>query len=275
MPLPYDDGHQPMARLTPKQREIRQRGGAILDAARRILEDEGYYALTMNRLAQEVSRSKPTVYEHFASKEDVLMGLAIEDAIQRWVLYERAATFDGRPRERLTAIGEFGSRVFADHLRIYEFIQPNAVRAKASERQQRLLFENEWKSHRVMSAVIEDGMQCGDLELPSAMKPTNVAYAIYCIALGGYLTELRGVREEGTGVPNTMETVQWTLLSFLDGIGWRPLSGAWDYGETIQRVHRQLDVPAIILESKGLARRLRREQERSFEADSEKSAESG
>ncbi len=247
--------------LSPKQQEIRQRGGRILDIARQILAEEGILALTMNRLAGEIGRSKPTVYEHFPSKEDVLMGLAIEDAIQRWALYERAAAFDGRPRERLMALGLFGARVFPAHLQIYEYLQPAEMREKASTEHQALLFENEWRAHRLMSAVVEDALTLGDLILPDRMKAENVAYSIYCLSLGGYLSEIRGVPEDGVGIGNTLDTVQWAQIAFLDGIGWQPLSIDWDYRDTVSRIRSAMDVDGLIAESEILKRRLRQEQE--------------
>lgn len=247
--------------LSPKQQEIRERSGRILDIARRILATEGLNALTMNRLAKEIGRTKPTVYEHFIAKEDVLMGLAIEDAIQRWALYEQAATFPGRSRERLMALGVFGARVYPDHLRIYETLQPAEIRQRASQSHQALLFENEWRAHRLMSAVVRDGISEGDLVLPQGMAAENVAYSIYCISLGGYLSEIRGVPEDGVGITNTLATLQWAQIAFLDGIGWRPLSTDWDYRDTVVRIREALNVDQLIAQSEILKRQLRQEQE--------------
>jgi AcrR family transcriptional regulator len=52
----------------------------IVEAARRILEDEGAGALTMRRLAEELHIQAPSLYKHFSGKADV-ESVLIEDAL--------------------------------------------------------------------------------------------------------------------------------------------------------------------------------------------------
>ncbi len=47
----------------------------IVEAARRVLEDEGPAALTMRRLAEELHMQAPSLYKHFSSKADVELAL--------------------------------------------------------------------------------------------------------------------------------------------------------------------------------------------------------
>jgi AcrR family transcriptional regulator len=47
----------------------------IVEAARRVLEDEGPAALTMRRLAEELHMQAPSLYKHFSSKADVELEL--------------------------------------------------------------------------------------------------------------------------------------------------------------------------------------------------------
>ena len=58
--------------LNRKQRERIEREQLILDAARNIINQEGWEHLTMERVAAAVEYSKGTVYNHFSSKEDVV-----------------------------------------------------------------------------------------------------------------------------------------------------------------------------------------------------------
>lgn len=51
---------------------------AILDAARRILLDEGVAALSMRRLARAIGYSPTTLYLHYAGKDDILHALIDE-----------------------------------------------------------------------------------------------------------------------------------------------------------------------------------------------------
>ena len=65
-----------MSTLTRKQREIQEREELILDVARDMLVERGYLGLTMDRIAKAIDYSKGTVYQHFASKEDLFAELA-------------------------------------------------------------------------------------------------------------------------------------------------------------------------------------------------------
>ena len=65
-----------METLSRKQREIQEREALILEVAREMLLERGYLGVTMDRIAQAIEYSKGTVYQHFSSKEDVLVALA-------------------------------------------------------------------------------------------------------------------------------------------------------------------------------------------------------
>ena len=54
-----------------KERERLRREQEILAAAEKMLVERGYAALTMDDLADAVGISKPTLYQHFKSKDDL------------------------------------------------------------------------------------------------------------------------------------------------------------------------------------------------------------
>ena len=75
---------------------------SLLDCARGIVAQEGAEAVNIRRLAKEAGIATGTVYNYFASKEDVL--LALTEAYWRETLAEmreavRAETFSGQLRE--------------------------------------------------------------------------------------------------------------------------------------------------------------------------------
>lgn len=63
------------ARRERERREVRQ---GILDAAREIARQDGWQAVTIRRLADRVEYSPPIIYQHFASKDAVLLELVRE-----------------------------------------------------------------------------------------------------------------------------------------------------------------------------------------------------
>jgi AcrR family transcriptional regulator len=54
-----------------------QREQEILDAARRLLAERGYDEMTMDELAEAVGISKPTLYQHFKSKDDLIANVVM------------------------------------------------------------------------------------------------------------------------------------------------------------------------------------------------------
>ncbi len=91
--------------LSRKEREFIAREELILKHARRLLLEKGFQAWNMEQLAEAVEYSKGTLYQHFSSKEDLVLGVATQSLRQRADLFEQAATFQGRTRERCRAIG--------------------------------------------------------------------------------------------------------------------------------------------------------------------------
>lgn len=86
------------------------REDAILDATAKILGVKGFDLMTMDDIAVEVGISKPSLYKHFKSKEDLVCEAMIrlmDGALQRLDDLSKEAT----PRERLKALLEWALRV--------------------------------------------------------------------------------------------------------------------------------------------------------------------
>lgn len=61
-----------MEKLSYKEREQRRRRHVILLEARRLILEGGFSDLNMDQLAEAVGISKPTLYQHFKSKEELI-----------------------------------------------------------------------------------------------------------------------------------------------------------------------------------------------------------
>ncbi|TAL54904.1 TetR/AcrR family transcriptional regulator [Pandoraea sp.] len=98
------------SKLSFKDQAFKLREDAILDAATRMLAGKGFDLMTMDDVALEVGISKPSLYKHFKSKED-LVGEAlirlIDGAIEH--LGQMPATLT--PLQRLSDLLEWALRV--------------------------------------------------------------------------------------------------------------------------------------------------------------------
>ena len=75
MDLPRPDGRSDA--LPWQERQRRMRETAILDAAATLLAERGYAATSMDEIAAHVGISKPTLYQHFPSKDAVAVAVML------------------------------------------------------------------------------------------------------------------------------------------------------------------------------------------------------
>ena len=62
-----------------RQRRRQMLEAEILDAARTLLAEKGYAAMSMDELATQVGISKPTLYSHFATKDDIIVATMVRE----------------------------------------------------------------------------------------------------------------------------------------------------------------------------------------------------
>ena len=87
---------------TVAQHRARQRA-ALLDAARALLEERGYPGLTFGALADRTGLARPTVYEYFSSKDDLVVALCEREIARQAELVRSRLEGASGPRERVAA----------------------------------------------------------------------------------------------------------------------------------------------------------------------------
>jgi len=227
-----------MATTTRKQRELEAREQLILDVAERLMGERGYLGMNMDLIAQATEYSKGTIYQHFSSKEEVLTALTERMAKERVRLFEKAATFTGRPRERMAAIGvsfDLFAALYPTYIRIEQIVTADSIRAKATPQRLDALQAKEMSCLAITSGLVRDGIAAGDLELPSGSSPETLVMGLWMITYGG-LSLIAGkpdMAHPDLGDPS--EILRRNQNAILDGYGWRPLTSEWDYEATRRR----------------------------------------
>lgn len=218
---------------------FREREQRILAVARHILVEKGFDALTMDAVAEAVHWSKGTIYQHFKSKEDMILGLMLESIDRKVVLYKKAALFRGRPRERLVAVGvatRLFERLHPEHPASFVLIQANAPRSRISAESCQKFEMRNAGCHVILTGVVRDAIVAGDLKLPPGTDPDDVTFAVWSMSFGtGFLLGGGGpISCHETEDPD--RAMRRNLHLVLDGLGWKPLSSEWDYEATEKRV---------------------------------------
>lgn len=89
-----------------RQREREELRRAILDTAREIAAAEGWSAVTIRRVAEKIEYSPPVIYEHFSSKEQIVVELMRRGFREMLGGMRAARDAHKDPVEALLAIGQ-------------------------------------------------------------------------------------------------------------------------------------------------------------------------
>lgn len=132
--------------ITERKGRLRaEREARIIDSARAIAEREGWAAVTIRRLADEIEYSQPVVYSHFENKDAIVAAVALEGFGELAAALQQAAhRARGRP-DALKSVALAYLDFALSRPSLYEamFILPTTLRFGAAEtpRQLRAGFE--------------------------------------------------------------------------------------------------------------------------------------
>ena len=103
-----------------KGRERVEREQRIVASARSIAEAEGWAAVTIRRLAEEVEYSQPVLYSHFENRDAIVAAVAVEGFREMAIALQQAAR---RPAGRGAALRDVAMAYLAfarEHPAVYE-----------------------------------------------------------------------------------------------------------------------------------------------------------
>ena len=228
-----------------KQREIAERERLVLEVARSIMVERGYLGLTMDRIAAATEYSKGTIYQHFPNKEEIVAALATESAARRVALFEKAATFQGRPRERLAAVGlaaNLFTALYPLHYRCENIVSAHSIREKASDGRLQKLEDSEFSCMNVVLGIIRDGVSQGDLAYEDPQTPQKMLLGLWSMSVGfSHMAAPDGAHlQSKLGLDDLQAALFQAYDRFLDGFDWKPLAGDWDYPASLERIRTEV-----------------------------------
>jgi len=226
-----------------KQREIELRDELFLRVGRELLLEDGYHGLTMARIAAITQFSKGTLYNRFTCKEDLVVELACRCREQRLSMLDRAVNFDGRPRERMVAIGEAAehfARLYPENIRVLHIIGAEAVLEKVPEAQRSRLKTYDEHVFSLMAALIDEAIQHGDLVLPPRGTVRDICFALWALVDGGASAVLGGLPLSALGISDSFGAIARGCHYLMDGIGWKPLSTELNYSQVGKKIRETL-----------------------------------
>ncbi len=208
-----------------KQRQLAEREESFLDRAWVMIQRDGLLNLQMARLAAECDYAVGTLYQHFSSKEDLLVALAARQIGQRLELFNRAAAWQAPSRHRMFAI-LIADILFAhqtiDYFRLARYVSTHAVWAAASPARRADALERSRPLGEAVQRVIDDACAANEVDSLGLSGP-ELCSGLWAMCEGMHtLVSAHGLLESQC-VPRPYQLLQRHAHALLNGLGWQPL----------------------------------------------------
>ena len=141
----------------------------IRAAAFDLFGEKGYDGASMSELAERVGLAKPSLYNYYHSKEELLLDL-VEDSLRRWAEFcmaplHREASFERQLADHFRLTVEFAER--SPHTVAVFHLATSHVQGELAARVQRLVEETEASLQGVFAARIAAALAAGELAADS------------------------------------------------------------------------------------------------------------
>lgn len=232
-----------------KQRELAAREACFLDAAADLVRRDGFLNLQMARVARACDFAVGTLYQHFSSKEDLLLALANRQLDLHVEAFRRVQAWTaGGTRERMFALAvgdvEFARR-FPEHTKLVHYVHTPAVWESTSVERRRQAMCCTGPVGEIVAGIVREALECGELEA-RGLSPMELACGPWSVCAGMQaLSHVQGMFEAlGIGDPERLLFLQ--VQTHLNGMGWRPLADLADPAASaalVARVREEVFAP--------------------------------
>lgn len=207
-----------------RQREFAQREQLFLDAARDLIQQDGLLNLSMAKIAASCDYSVGTLYQHFASKEDLLIALATINEQNRLDLFRRVVEWDASTRDRMFGLPVADMqfvRMYPEHFRLAQFANTEVVWGAASQLRRKQSLASGRPIGLLVADLVTEAVECGDLEL-KGLLPNELAMAPWTVTLGTHnLVHAEGVLEQ-YNIREPYRLMLRHIQCILNGLEWKP-----------------------------------------------------
>ena len=220
-----------------------EREELILSTAQTLLHQYGYNHLTMDRVAETVEYSKGTIYNHFASKEDLVCSLCCRCITNLIEVFERAYHYPGSTRERYSAIGigySLYNQLHPLDVQNIQTVKNNAVREKISEEKLAEMESLEQKITKIARSIVQEAIDCGDLAKAHQADINTIVFGCWSMHYGGLLLDQSDIPLTELGFSPVVNMLWRNANVYLDGYNWLPLSTTADSTKLFEKISSAL-----------------------------------
>ncbi len=206
-------------------RELAAREQLFIDTALAHIQEEGLLSLKMAKVARDCDYATGTLYQHFASKEDLLLAIFASENEKNLEILRRATTWDAPTRQKIVAL-VIGDILFSTnhpvHQSLGRYIFTDAVWDAASEQRRTQVLEAYTPHHEAATSIVEEAIECGALD-PHGQSATELTLGVWSMCMGMHsLIDAEGL----FSTLAVQRPYRWLLRNihlYLNGLHWQPL----------------------------------------------------
>ncbi|EKO3579669.1 TetR/AcrR family transcriptional regulator [Vibrio metschnikovii] len=208
-----------------KLRERQEREQLFLMTACDMIEQDGFLNLHMAKLAKQCQYATGTLYQHFASREDLLAAIVGLKAADRTERFECIAQLEVSGRDKMLALA-IADRLFQlrypQHAKLEQYVFTEAVWENVSVAHKQKIFQSCKPIGEIVSRITQDALDCG--ELPDyGYHAMDLSLAPWAQCQGHHaLVNADGLLEALAVSPNSMQLYR-NITMLLNGMEWQPL----------------------------------------------------
>lgn len=208
-----------------KKRQFAEREQIFLDKAWELIAREGVLNLQMAPLAAECEYSVGTLYQHFHSKEDLLVALATHTVQRRLSLYQQALNWQAPSRYRMLAI-IVADIIFAksapEFFRFSRYVSTHTVWSAASDHRRAAALSASEPLGLAVQTVVEAAVSAGELDL-HALNSREFCAGLWAMNEGTRVLASAADLLESQSIPRPYQVLLLHSHALLNGHDWQPI----------------------------------------------------
>jgi len=150
----------------------------ILEEAVKLFYARGFTGTTLDDIAAELGVTKPFIYTHFRSKNDLLAAVCLPTIEMSVAAIQKGVDTAGSPTEKLRLAVEGFTRVVIErqpNIAIFFREEKNLAPEALAE-----IVQTQKKFDRLLSKLLTDGVDAGDFDIPDV--------SLAALAIGGMIS---------------------------------------------------------------------------------------
>jgi hypothetical protein len=173
----------------------------------------------------------------------MLSAATLKSLCKQIEFFERAARYEGRPREKVVALGEAESvyfHLYPHHYRALQTIRIASQLGRLAAYPNDPLHHCESRLISLLMNILLEALQNGDLQLRERQRPGELAFTLWSLAFGTRALMDTGVATRQLGIEDGFRASREASDLLLDALRWAPTSDEQDYAAVRKHVRESL-----------------------------------